>query len=152
MSKLISRADLARIFQRSPRWISKLVDHGMPREAGGKYDLAKCMWWYIRHLQKELERRELTPDDAPLRRERLRLVKAQADSAEYEVKQKRSQLIPPEVMVEFQQESYERASRAALAMVDDLAPQLEGLNRTAIKAKIDAAVRDLLTRLSRVEG
>jgi phage terminase Nu1 subunit (DNA packaging protein) len=75
----------------------------MPREACGKYDLAKCMLWYIRHLQKELERRELLPDDPvgmSLRRERHRLVKAQADRAEYELAEKRSQLIPVDVAEE----------------------------------------------------
>ena len=152
MEKVILRADLARLFQRSPRWISKLVDQGMPREIGGGYDVAKCMWWYIRHLQRELERRELTPDDVPLRRERLRLVTAQADREEYELKQRRAQLAPAEVLAEFERGICDRITRAALAMVDDLAPQLEGLNRRTIRVKVDFAVRDMLTRLSKSEA
>ena len=77
----------------------------MPKADRGQYDLAQRMLWYIRYLQKELERRELLPDDpacVSLRKERLRLVKVHADREEYELKQKRAQLVPPEVIDEFQ--------------------------------------------------
>jgi phage terminase Nu1 subunit (DNA packaging protein) len=149
MAKLVGRAEVARIFARSPRWVSKLVDQGMPREACGQYDLAKCMLWYIRHLQKELERRELTPDSTPLRRERLRLVKAQADREEYELRQRRSQLIPIDVYEAERAARVNRVETVLLALPDAVAPELEGRTRSVIKSKLDAAVRQALTTLSK---
>ena len=80
------------------------------------------------------------------------MVTAQADREEYELKQRRAQLAPAEVLAEFERGICDRITRAALAMVDDLAPQLEGLNRRTIRVKVDFAVRDMLTRLSKSEA
>lgn len=151
MLKLVGRDEVARVFNCSPRWISGLVERGMPKMGRGEYDLGHCMLWYIRYLQKELERREVWPDDPTgvnLRKERLRLVKAQADREEHELSQKRAELVPPEVIADCKREEYQRVRRAACAMVDELVPQLEGQNRIMIKARIDDAVRDMLNRLA----
>jgi phage terminase Nu1 subunit (DNA packaging protein) len=151
MAKLVGRQEVARAFGRSPRWISRLVEHGMPKAGRGQYDLAQCMLWYIRYLQREMERRELPVNDTvgmSIRRERQRLVKAQADREEFELAQKRSELIPADVYAAETAKITNRACEAFLTLTS-MAPKLEGLNRMAIKSKLDAAVREVLTTLSK---
>ena len=46
---------IAQVFRISERSVQRLVTiDGMPRDARGKYDLAKCMAWYIRHLHQKV--------------------------------------------------------------------------------------------------
>jgi hypothetical protein len=54
----------------------------MPREARGQYDAVKCMLFYIRYLQRALEKKSVPMADggyAGEREERIRLLRADAD-------------------------------------------------------------------------
>lgn len=69
----------------------------LPRADRGKYPLGESMHKYIVYLQNALERRELLGEDgkgSDLRKQRARLLKAQADDAEIELAKKRGELIP----------------------------------------------------------
>src|SRR4051794_14778177 len=79
------------------RRVQQLVAAGMPKAKRGRYDLTACLEWYVRFLQRAVERREsLTRNSSTdnVRRERARLLEAQAEKVERENAQRRGQLIP----------------------------------------------------------
>jgi hypothetical protein len=46
------------------RRVQQLIHEGMPREARGQYDSIKCAAWYIRYLQRAIERKTMPPHAA----------------------------------------------------------------------------------------
>jgi len=140
---------------KSPRRVQYLVKLGMPREARGQYDLGRCVVWYIRYLQKELERRGGHPtaeeETGSLLEERRRLIKAQADQAELDLSRSRGELIP----ITYHEECLSTlfmALKQRILTFGRIAPQLEGENRTVIRAKLDEAAFGLLASLAAGEN
>jgi phage terminase Nu1 subunit (DNA packaging protein) len=134
------------------RRVQQLANEGMPHGAKrGQYDLAACMVWYIRYLQKALERRDGSGDQAgaSLRIERQRLVKAQADREELELARARGELIPVEMYQERMAGHIVAAKQRILALPSRISHQLEGENRNVIKQKLDTALRGALTALAK---
>jgi phage terminase Nu1 subunit (DNA packaging protein) len=72
----VSGSRVAEVFGVGQRRINQLVQLGMPKESHGKYDLGKCLLWYVLFLQKALARRD-SVDPAELKAERKKLVAAQ---------------------------------------------------------------------------
>ncbi len=136
---LVGVEQVAKILNITRRRVQQLVAEGMPRAERGRYDLGACMAWYIRYLQRALERRELPTEDGAsgdIRRQRARLLRANADSAEMELAQKRGELIPIEVF-RVEMGSMITTLRANLLNLPGrVAPQLEGENRAVIKHKL----------------
>ena len=97
----VSVSELAKALNLGPRRVQQLAREGvLPKPERGKYELGASMAAYIRHLQAALERRDLLDDDGDgvtVRRERARLLKAQADDAEISLTQRRGELIPIDV-------------------------------------------------------
>ena len=51
----VSVDKVAQALRISERKVQRLViDYGMPRDERGKYNLAQCMIWYIRHLHQKV--------------------------------------------------------------------------------------------------
>lgn len=148
---LVSVDKVAKALNTGVRSVQRLVLEGMPRAERGKYDLAQCMLWYIRYLQKIVESRGLSTEDAvgaSLRQERQRLIKAQADREELELSARRAELMPVALYGE-RIAAFTMTVRQRLLMLPArVAPQLEGENRVVIKAKLEQAVRGTLAALS----
>ena len=78
-------ATLAKLFNLTERRIQQMARDGIiPKPEKGKYDLIGCTRAYIKYLQDRATGRDIEPQDAYL--ERARLLKAQADKVELEVK------------------------------------------------------------------
>ena len=76
---------IAKLFNLTERRVQQLAkDTIIPKPEKGKYDLVGCVRGYIKYLQERAVGKEVIPVDAHL--ERTRLLKAQADKAELEVK------------------------------------------------------------------
>src|SRR6202043_2281372 len=78
------------------RRVQQLVKEGMPRETRGQYDPVKCLLWYVRYLQKALEKKAVPNLDGGFvgeREERVRLLRADADLREMELAKERGQLL-----------------------------------------------------------
>src|SRR6478736_6017796 len=97
---LVGSLQVAQAFNVTKRRVEQLVHEGMPREDRGKYDLGKCMLWYIRYLQKALESKggpaatlHTTPE---IKSERARLLRADADIREMERSKLEGKLIDAE--------------------------------------------------------
>jgi len=87
-------ATLAKLFNLSERRIQQLARDGIiPKpERNGRYDLIGCVQGYIKYLQERATGRgEIEPQDTYI--ERARLLKAQADKTELEVKAMKGELI-----------------------------------------------------------
>ncbi|MGH9510183.1 MAG: hypothetical protein ACRD2M_09615 [Terriglobales bacterium] len=137
------------------RRINQLVHLGLPREGHGQYDLGKCMAWYIRYQHAELRRRGIDHDDdvsmglaVSLRRERQRLVKAQADRAEYELRKEQAEMIPAELVEERIAAWANHVACHFSPFPEQVAPSLEGQPRGVIKQRLAESVRGALTALA----
>lgn len=86
-------AVIARFLNLTERRIQQLARDGIiPKPEKGKYDLVGCVQGYTGYLQARAFGKEVIHADA--HQERARLLKAQADKTELEVKTLRSELIP----------------------------------------------------------
>lgn len=88
-------ASLARLFNLTERRLQQMAREGIiPKPEKGKYDLIGCTRAYIKYLQERATGRDIEPQDAYL--ERARLLKAQADKTELEVKNLNGEVVPSE--------------------------------------------------------
>lgn len=129
------------------RRVNQLANEGMPREEHGKYNLAECMLWYIRYLQRALERREGSPEDtvgATIRSERGRLLKAQADREELELSRERNELISIDQYERLVSAQILTARQLLLTLPGSVAPELEGEPAKKIRVILEKAMRRAL--------
>jgi phage terminase Nu1 subunit (DNA packaging protein) len=76
---------LAKLFNLTDRRVQQLAKDGIiPKAEKGKYDLIAATRAYIKYLQERATGRDIEPQDTYV--ERARLLKAQADKTELEVK------------------------------------------------------------------
>jgi phage terminase Nu1 subunit (DNA packaging protein) len=142
---------VAKALNVTARRVQQLVKEGMPPpESRGKYDLAQCMLWYIRYLQKVIEKREAPEDMAgnSLRRQRERLVAAQAEREELELAEKKGEVVPIAVFEEATAKQITSARQHWLTMPSNIAHLLEGETRDVIKQRLVAEVRKILSSMS----
>src|SRR5258705_7586015 len=92
-----SRDQIARALNISVRRVNQLVLEGMPRLATGAYNTGACLLWYSRYLLRALAREASPADLAELQElysQKLRLLRAQAEAAEFELKCESSRVVP----------------------------------------------------------
>ncbi|MDE3037360.1 MAG: protoporphyrinogen oxidase [Pseudomonadota bacterium] len=89
-------ATLAKLFNLTERRVQHLSrDNVIPKAEKGRYDLIACVQGYIKYLQdRATGRGDIEPQDTYA--ERARLLKAQADKTELEVKAMNGQLLATE--------------------------------------------------------
>ena len=76
---------IAKLFNLTERRVQQLASQGIiPKAEKGKYDLITSTRAYIKYLQERATGKDIEPQDTHI--ERARLVKAQADKTELEVK------------------------------------------------------------------
>ncbi|MGC1089319.1 MAG: hypothetical protein WA894_12825, partial [Candidatus Acidiferrum sp.] len=87
---------LANLFGITEQRIHQLAQKGMPKESRGKFDLLKCVRWYVRYLTGVIEKTS-TPsagvEYVSERDERIRSIRADADLKEIELAKRRGQLV-----------------------------------------------------------
>ena len=69
---------------------------GLPKEGRGQFDPMKCMLWYVRYLQRAIEKKAVPTLDSGFvgeRKERVRLLSADADLKEIELSKLRGSVI-----------------------------------------------------------
>jgi len=136
--------------------IGRLVKEGMPKEARGKYDLGKCMLWYIRYLQAALKRRSgsevIDETGRTEQRERLRLLSAEAELKELELARERAEFIAQPDLVKMMTDLVVTTKVQILGVASRIAPQLVGESRTDIETKLDRALEGALRVLANNSG
>lgn len=136
--------------------VQQLVKEGMPRASRGRYDPVKCLLWYVRFLQKALEKKSLpTPDGGYVgeREERVRLLRADADLREIELARERSQLVTI-TDVEIVVAALVLTTKArVMAIAPRLAPEVTGqTSRVMVQALIEKACKEALSYLAKAEN
>jgi hypothetical protein len=143
-------ARVAKALNLQVRRVQYLVKEGMPRQARGKYDPVKCMLWYVRYLQRLLEKKSLPQRDGTEREERVRLLRAKADLRELEVSRERSQLISTADYQAAIANLVETTTTYVMAVAPRLASDLIGeTSRLMIQARIEKACKEALSNLSK---
>jgi hypothetical protein len=56
----VNAEKIARVLNLTESRVHQLVKEGLPKEARGQYDPIKCMVWYVRYLQRVIEKRTLS--------------------------------------------------------------------------------------------
>lgn len=98
--KTISAAKLAQVLDVAPVEIEQFVQSGMP-DKNGRFSPAHCLVWYVRHVRALLDRSTAGPknsDQEVLHASRQRLVSAQADHAEHELKATSGEYLEKDVL------------------------------------------------------
>jgi terminase small subunit / prophage DNA-packing protein len=137
----------------SEQRVQQLVHEGMPRETRGQYDPVKCLLWYVRFLQKALEKRSVPTLDGGFvgeREERVRLLRADADLREIELAKERGQLVAiQDVEKEFTDLVLVTKARI-MAIPARCAPDLVGeTSSLMIMAKLEKACKEALSYLAK---
>jgi phage terminase Nu1 subunit (DNA packaging protein) len=150
---LVEVKQLMQALNVTERWIGQLVKEGMPREGRGKYDLGKCMLWYIRYLQAAVKRRNGSeiPDDQGRteQRERLRLLSAEAELKELELARERGEFIALPDLEKMMTDLVITTKARILAVSPRISAQLVGVDRLTIEAELDKELRSALSCLAK---
>jgi len=140
----------------TPQRVQQLVKEGLPRETRGRYDPIKCMMFYVRYLQRALEKKSTPTLDGCFvgeREERIRLLRAQADLREMELARERSLVIPVA--------DYERTlanfilvtTARVMAIAPRVAPEVTGqTSRVKVQVLIEKGCKDALRYLAKIEN
>jgi phage terminase Nu1 subunit (DNA packaging protein) len=133
--------------------VHQLVREGLPKEGRGQFDPVKCMLFYIRYLQKALERKAVPTLDGEYlgeREERVRLLRADADLREMELASERGQLVAIQDVEKELTDLVITTKARVMAIAPRLAPELVGeTSRVMIQAKLEKACRESLAYLAR---
>jgi hypothetical protein len=144
---------IAKALNLTEQRVQQLVKEGMPREARGLYDAVKCMAWYIRYLQKALEKKSIPIRDGSYsgeREQRVRLLTADADLKEIQLAKERGELVAISD-VEAEMTNLVLTTKARiLAVAPRVAPELLGLtSRVMAHAIVEKALNEALLQLSK---
>jgi phage terminase Nu1 subunit (DNA packaging protein) len=145
-SLICGLATVAQEFGCSERQIQLYARAGMPKAAHGQYDLVECFRWRLKRLENEIG--EAKNDGKGVDREKERLTKFQADLSELDLSQKRGELMPVGVMRQLISADHTVIKQRFMQLPNDVAHELEGEDRTAIKIKLKSAVAGILTALA----
>jgi phage terminase Nu1 subunit (DNA packaging protein) len=135
--------------------VHQLVKEGLPKEGRGQFDPVKCMLFYIRYLQRALEKKSVPTLDGGFvgeREERVRLLRADADLREMELAKERGLLVAIQD-VETEMTNLVLTTKARImAVAPRLAADLVGeTSRVMVHAKIEKALKEALLGLSKRE-
>jgi len=133
--------------------VQQLVKEGMPRESRGQYDPVKGLLWYVRYLQKALEKKAVPTLDGGFvgeREERVRLLRADADLREMELAKERGLLVALPDIEKMVTDLVLTTKARIMAIPPRLAPELVGeTSRVMIQAKLEKACKESLAYLAR---
>jgi len=150
---LVNVQKLASAMNVTTRRVQQLVAEGLPREEKGKYELGKCLLWYIRYLQTALERRAVpTPDGevSSMTEERLALLRADRELREIELAEKRGKLVSIADVEKTLADLVLTTKARIMAIAPRLAADLVGeSSRNMIQAKIEKEIRAALAHLEK---
>jgi phage terminase Nu1 subunit (DNA packaging protein) len=132
--------------------VQMLVKVGMPRKARGQYDPVKCMLWYVRYLQRALEKKSVPTLEggyAGEHEERVRVLRAKADLREMELAKERSQLVAIQDVEEAFTDLIVTSKARMMAVPPRVAPLLLGLtSRVMADAIVEKALKEALHELA----
>ena len=151
---LVDVGRLSQALNVTKSWVHQLVKEGMPQEKRGRYDLGKCMLWYIRYLQAALKKRSAITEGGNVNAQRedatLRIAQAEASLKEMEVAKERGLLLSLADFEKMATDLVVTTKARLLAMPPRIAPELVGeMSRLVIQDKLDKALKEALSSLAK---
>jgi phage terminase Nu1 subunit (DNA packaging protein) len=144
---------VAQALNLTPQRVQQLANEGLPKEDRGKYDLGKCMLWYIRYLQAALEKKAVPMADGGYtgeREERVRLLRAEADLKEIELAKERGQLVAIQDVEKEMTDLVLTTKARIMGIPPRVAPELVGeSSRMIIQSKLEKSCKEALALLAR---
>ena len=154
-SKLGTLAQCAIALHLGDRRVQQLVKEGLPRAQHGRYDVDKCLRWYVRHLQKKLLERALPDPDgghSASRDTRHKLLMLEVQIKEMDYAKERGQLVTIDkvqqdlasIVLEIKQRILQVPPRLAAEVIGEK-------DLVTIQDKIDRSLKDALVQLSKFD-
>jgi phage terminase Nu1 subunit (DNA packaging protein) len=150
----VTAGKIAQALNLTERRVHQLArEAGLPKEGRGQFDPMKCMLFYIRYLQDAIEKKTVPTLDGGFvgeRKERMRLLSADADLKEMELAKQRSQLVAVRDVEKAVADLAHTTTARVMAIPPRLASELVGeTSRMMIQARIERAFRDTLSYLAK---
>ena len=136
----MSTGDLCLLFGLSKQRIQQYTVQGMPKVKHGTYDATECLKWYLDNIYSGPE-----DNNESIQKLKARLLKEQGDHWALKNEEKRQDLLPAD---EVKQQWADRAAslRGSLrGLISRLVGELEGKNRTDIRAILKREIDGLLS-------
>jgi phage terminase Nu1 subunit (DNA packaging protein) len=150
---IVGVGKVAQALNLSEQRVQQLVKEGLPREARGRYDVIACMLFYVRYLQRAIEKKSVpTPEAGSLgeRDPRVRLLRAEADLREIALAKERANLMAVADVDKMLTDLVRTTTARIMAIPPRLASELMGeTSRLMVQAKLDKAFKDVLAHLAR---
>jgi len=139
----------------SERHVQRLVTDGLPKGARGKYDVDKCLRFYVRYLQRKLKEAALPDPDGGYTANaavRNRLLTMDADLKELDLAEKRGRMISiakvgndlAALVLEIKQRILQVPPRLAAEVIGEK-------EVTVVQDKIERALKEALIQLSKFD-
>lgn len=146
MEKIVKRETLADVLGLSGVMINRLVKDGMPREGHGKYDLAKCVQWYIDTWRK----RAAGEGHKNIEDEKKALIIAQTKKTELETEKMRAEVLPVEIFVKVINEMAALTATGLDAIAARATPVIVSLDGVEINEQGERAIFKTLNDETRI--
>ncbi|SRR6266849_1167252 len=149
---LVDVTRLANALEVGVRRVQQLAAEGLPKEERGRYDLGKCVLWYIRSLHAALQKKAVPVDGgfAGEGEERLRLLRADADLREIELAKQRNTLISIADHEGIVTDLVLTTKARIMAIPPRVSTEIVGeTSRLMLQAKLEKAYKKALTYLAK---
>lgn len=142
-SHVVSLGEMASLMDVTERRINQLVrTDAFPHATKGKYDLVAAFKWMKNKMDASHH------GDETERAAKIRLMQSQADLRELELKQKRGQLIPEEIVIPEMRKMHHAVKTKLMAIGNDISLELAHIDEPPkIKSVIDTAIGEALNEL-----
>jgi hypothetical protein len=152
MTTYADRDRLAKALNLGPRRVNQLVQEGMPKELRGKYDLGACMLWYIRYLQRVIEKKTANVGGVEmlgLNDQRVRGLKADAELKEMQLAALRGETANLKDVRAMVADMVLMTKARIMAVPPRLAVEVMGeQSRVMIQATIERSLKEALNQLA----
>lgn len=151
-ARTVNAVLLAEFLNLTKQRVHQLVAEGLPRELRGKYNLDKCVRWYIRYLQAAIEKKAIPLEGDELvseQHERVRKMRLDADLKEITLARERGQLVTIDSVEKELSDLVLTTKARIMSVAPRLAPELLGeTSRVMAQAKIEKALKESLSQLA----
>lgn len=133
--------------------IPQLLKLGMPRDPGGQYDLLACLMWYMRFLQRSVQRNKSDDGTGTMRNirdERQGLLRAQRQQKEHELAVSRREVVAISDVELTLSQMASWGTAILEGIPDKLTPRITGLtDPLQVYALLQDEIQAVMTALSK---
>jgi hypothetical protein len=149
---IVTIAELGEAVNLKERRLYQLKAEGLPRLAPGKYDLAACLRWYVRYLQRKIAERANPPETSATAAAgvlRHKMLSIESELKQIELAERRERLISAEKVQKDVKAIVREIRRRFGELPRKIAAEVVGETDLAVsQVKIDLSLKGALEALS----